>query len=186
MEKMRIGKKFVSAPPIESTADVAYVPYRRPQVVNTAQAVAPLVTAIGRYDARRRMIEEKGGTPADLDTVTAALNAKIILIGPYSRHEVSLVNQVDLKLALRDIHLDLHLDVRLHHTHMPVYYLCRTHGDLWVDYRLVVEDYYLSESYPLSDPRFARLMQSGHEAYYLRLSPWRDIVADVVDGGASS
>jgi len=45
---------------------------------------------------------------------------------------------------------------------------------LLVEYGLIVEDLYASPGYPFHDERLVKLMQAGHEVYYLRLSQMRD------------
>jgi hypothetical protein len=107
-----------------------------------------------------------------------ALNRRIMCRSPYGESYACLSNQSALRAMLLDVGgARLHLQVRLLDTRMPVYYLGRLHRDYWAEYGLIVEDLYLSPGYPLTDDRFAKLMDAGHETFFLRLSPFRQGVS---------
>jgi len=163
--------------------------YDRQYALRSQEARAsldPLIRQIQTYDFLRRKLETEGGHLADLNAITRVLTETFCLKGFYKTHEVALVHHGGLRAALLSLgDYDLHLDVRQLETHMPVYYLCRVRRDYWSEYSMVVEDVYLSPGYPLIDARFVRLMSQGREAYYLRLSQFRDAVAAMAsEGGA--
>ena len=91
--------------------------------------------------------------------------------------EVALTDPGKVRSALRDIDYGLHLQVRELSSGMPCYYLCRIKSIYFSDYNsLVIEDLYQSPGYPMPDKRFVRLMRSGKEKSFLRLSPFRAII----------
>ena len=75
---------------------------------------------------------------------------------------------------------DLHMNIRMLDTGMPVYYICRVERDYWMEYSLIVEDLYRSPSYTWQDDRFAKLMYMGHEIYFLRLSLFRKSLTELL------
>ena len=157
--------------------------WRGGRTVNVRAAIEPLLARLREYDGNRRKLEKEGGVIAEINRITELLTQTFPLSGRYRDHTVSLVNPPSLRSALIDIgNDDLHLDVRQLSTRMPVYYLCRIRWDYWSAYSLVVEDVYRSPGYPILDERFVRLMDAGHETYYLRLSPFRAPVAGLAGG----
>jgi len=147
--------------------------------IDLTEALAPLIERIMEYDQMRVRLEEDGGKVDDLQKITDSLNLPLCLGSNLRSHTISLSDRTDLKRALQDLSWDLHFDVRQTHAQMPVYYLCRTRRDYWSEHSLIVEDLYLSPGYPLQDERFARLMDLGHEYYYLRLSPFRSSIENL-------
>jgi hypothetical protein len=149
--------------------------------VDIHQALQPLLKHLHHYDAKRLKLEQEGGRLADLNKIAAILSQKIILKGRFREGKVALTDQAALRLMLSDIgNCDLHLSVRQLSTRLPVYYLCRIRRDFWSEYSLIVEDIYRSPGYPITDDRFVKLMYIGHETYHLRLSQFRDRVAQMV------
>jgi hypothetical protein len=140
----------------------------------TFTAIRELVVHIEAYDKLRLQIQDNGGTLKDLQRISDHLNQSVCLASPYGSLAVALVDQEELKSALKKVDWNLHLDVRQNHLGMPLYYLCRTHDDIFGRYRLIVEDYVKSADYIFDDARFVKLMLLGHEVYYLRLSQFRD------------
>jgi len=148
-----------------------------PPSVEIHEALAPLITQLREYDILRLKLEVEGGSVRELlNPIAGALANPLRLVGRYEEKVVQLKNQSALREMVKDIDYDLHLDIRLRSTRipMPVYYLCRIHRDYWREYSLIVEDLYMSPGYPLTDPRFVRFMSEGHEVYFLRLSQFRD------------
>jgi hypothetical protein len=140
-------------------------------------AIQPLLHHLETYDRWRLALTQEGGSLADLQRITSHLQTPVQIRGGFADGSAKLTEQGMLQRLLRDVHDGLRLDVRQRPSGMPVYYVCRVQSDYWSDTRLIVEDYYLSAGYPLADERFARLMQSGHEVFFLRLSPFRQAVA---------
>ncbi len=146
--------------------------------------LAPLVAHLREYDSMRQRLEKEGGCVADLGRVAELLGQKVALPCSGRVRDVTLADRPGLRQALIDIGgYDLQLDVRVRDSRMPVYYLCRIRRDYWADYSLVVEDLHRSPGYPVTDERFARLMSDGHEAYYLRLSPFREGIKTLLRAG---
>jgi hypothetical protein len=77
----------------------------------------------------------------------------------------------------------VHLEVRSLHHGFPVYYCCRTRHDIYAEYGLIVEDLYMSPSYPQEDERFVQLRIHGREEHWLRLSHFREPVAEMLENG---
>lgn len=145
--------------------------------VDGRKAAAPLLDHLRAYDALRLGLEREGGGLRDLARITEHLVRPITIPGNYGDTQVALTDQSGLRAALLNVgECDLHLDVRQLPTGMPVYYLCRIRRDYWSEYSLIVEDLYRSEGYPMADERFVRLMEAGHEVYYLRLAQLREPV----------
>lgn len=133
----------------------------------------PLLDLLQIYDRQREQLEYRGGNVHDLQRISVILNKKITLQGPYQDYSVHLSNPTHLNQVLKCLNYQLHLDIRQRQSGMPVYYLNRTYRDYWGEYSLIVEDLYQSESYPFSDSRFVRLMDFGHEVFFLRLAHFR-------------
>jgi hypothetical protein len=149
--------------------------YAPPPAVDMPAAMAPLLKQLAAYDRLRLQLEQAGGVIADLEELTAIVRQKIPIQGAYTNYPVALVAQHALRQALQSVGQgDLHLQVRLLPSRMPVFYLSRSHRDYWGDYSLIVEDLYLSPGYPLVDDRFVKLLLYGRETYCLRLSPYRE------------
>ena len=146
----------------------------QPQEVR--DAIAPLLHHLETYDRWRLALAQEGGSLADLQRITSHLQTPVQIRGGFADGPAKLTEQVKLQSLLRDVHNGLRIDVRQRMSGMPVYYVCRVQSDYWSDTRLIVEDYYLSAGYPLADERFARLMQSGHEVFFLRVSTFRQAV----------
>jgi hypothetical protein len=137
-------------------------------------AMTPLIDRIRDYDKLRVRLEKKGGRLFDLPMITSLLTAPVSVETRFETYKVALVNQNTLKQALRDIHWDIRICVRQLPTQMPIYYICRIRQDYWSEYSLIVEDYYRSPGFSFGDERFVKMMQGGHENYFLRLAAFRD------------
>jgi hypothetical protein len=141
--------------------------------VDIDEAVAPLLQQLRHYDRIRGRLEHTGGHISLLGHAARSLSEEFTLSTRWGEETVSLSSGRKLRTALRAIDHDLHLSVRRLETGMPVFYLCRLRQDYWAEYSLVVEDIYLSPGYTFVDERFVKLLDAGHERYYLRLSPFR-------------
>lgn len=147
----------------------------RRRAADVGQAIQPLVERIREYDSIRLKLEREGGYISDFSRVTQLLSQPFMIKGINRNCPAALTDQNSLRTALYEAGGDdYHLDVRQLSTRMPVYYLCRIRRDYWSEYSLIVEDVYQSTGYPMVDDRFVRLMDGGHEAYYLRLSQFRE------------
>lgn len=139
-----------------------------------------LIRHIRQYDLRRVELEQRGGSLADVQQITALLNQSVRIEGYYSPKTAIMSQPQTVREALRSVHGGLHLEVRQLETYMPVYYICRTRSDYWSEYSLIVEDIYKSPGYPMVDDRFVKIMRSGHEVYYLRLSQFRNSMGELL------
>ncbi len=148
---------------------------RRP-AVDRRKALAPVMDQLRRLDVQRLKLEREGGTVKDLTVLTRILSEPLRVEGHYGPVTCSLRDPRALRTALLEVDYDLHHDVRQLPDLLPAYYVCRTRRDYWGEYSLVVEDFHLSPGYPLLDERFVRLMDVGHEVYFLRLAHLRDAV----------
>ncbi|MBN1567790.1 MAG: hypothetical protein JXA73_08070 [Acidobacteria bacterium] len=147
------------------------------------QKLEPLLAGMCSYDASRNKLEKCGGSIDDLKRITAILTEKHVIQGDYSKHTVALCDPAGINSALMDTEYgSLHFDVRMLQNGMPAFYLCRRRYDYWAEYSLVVEDIYASPGYGFSDERFIKLMNFGHEAYFLRLSQFRKGIMDHMQG----
>lgn len=143
------------------------------------EATQPLIDQVRRYDNARLLLENVGGETADLVAITEILDKTFGLRGrTYNSSIVKLSEPETARTGLADIDYDLNMDVRLaDDTMMPLYYICRVRNDYWREYSLIVEDLYVSPGYDLLDARFAKLMRSGRDLYFIRLSQFRDEAA---------
>ena len=149
--------------------------------VELRKALEPLIIQIKRYDSLRQKLNYDGGRVSDFSKIAEILSRKITFKGSYPSHEIALTDRSALRTMLNDVgYGSLHLDVRLLESQWPVYYLCRIRRDYWSAYSLIVEDIYMSPNYPMTDERFVKLMDVGHEMYYLRLSHFREGVAKML------
>ncbi|MFQ5650714.1 MAG: hypothetical protein ACE5IY_12295 [bacterium] len=150
-----------------------------PQVTETL--LQPLLQQLRLYDELRLRLARQGGPISQVARMTALLKEEFTLESRFGKQKVSLADQMQLRSTLGDLgRSDLKFEVRMLDYGMPVYYLCRVQSDCWADYSLIVQDYYMSPGYPLLDERFAKLMSWGHEAYTIRLSPFRDGTAGLL------
>jgi hypothetical protein len=160
-----------------STADSYYILSDR--AIDYRQRLQPLLRRLRQYDLQRVKLESAGGALGDFDHLTKTLNSTFTLKGRYRDYKVSLAEQDELAHALNQIgNFDLHMNIRMLDTGMPVYYICRVERDYWMEYSLIVEDLYRSPSYNWQDERFAKLMYMGHEYYFLRLSLFRNRLSE--------
>jgi hypothetical protein len=137
-------------------------------------SIEPLIRHLRHYDRQRLKLQTEGGDVRDLIRLTETLTREIpIYVHGYHTTTVSLSKPRGIARALREIHFDLCFDVCLLGNEMPAYYICRTYGDHWSLYSLIVQDLYKSPGYPKAD-RFVKLMRCGHEEYFLRLSSFRN------------
>ena len=150
---------------------------RRRFEIDLHEAVDPLIRQIRAYDEYRQNFEKQGGAIKDLATLSIILSKEMCLEGCYGQTKVALTDPGAVRSALYDIDYGLHLQVRELRSGMPCYYLCRTKDIYFSDYNsLVIEDLYCSPGYPMPDKRFVRLMKTGKEKSFLRLSPFRKII----------
>jgi hypothetical protein len=150
------------------------------------QTLEPLIAQLRRYDSLRQELEENGGTFGTLALMMEILNQKFMVEGYNQKHILALTNQAGLHAALAAIgRYDLHLDIRQLSNGMPVYYLCRKWNDYRSEYNLIAEDLYRSPGYGFDDERFVKLMNYGHEAYFLRLSQFREGIQALMQNSSS-
>lgn len=145
------------------------------RIARIRTSVEPLVAHLSAYDEMRKTYEDRGLSLEALPHVSRHLQQQVVMPGRYrGKISASLHDPKSLRQALDEIgDWDLHLAIRRRESKMPVYYLCRTYSDYWTDYRLIIEDLYLSPDYPLHDSRFVKLMHQSREKYHLRLAPFR-------------
>ncbi len=133
-----------------------------------------LVKQLARYDQLRMQVEERGGKLNLLVEIINALNESFFIQGLNHSHKVALTDQESLRSMLLDLgEFDCCLQVRKLNTGMPAYFLCHVDMDSRSTYSLILEDLYRSFEYPFFDKRFVKIMQQGHEVYFLRLSMFR-------------
>ena len=137
-------------------------------------AVSPLIQQLEKYETRRISLESREVTPIMMVAMTEILKHKVAIEGRYNAHQVALNDQASVRGLLRDLgDYECRFEIRTAASGLPLYYLPR----IWPDYRsvysLVLEDLYQSAGYPVGDERFVKIMWSGHEVYFLRLSQFR-------------
>ncbi len=165
-----------------SDDDDYYYHYNRPMPPSLIRKnIGPLIQHLKGYDDYRTKLLYEGWTLEDLVNITRHLASSFNLNTLHRNSKVSLSEQLKLISAVRDIDYDLHLDIRLSDNRMPLYYLCRVRGDHWGEYSLIVEDLYMSPGYPVTDERFIKLMHSGHDVYFLRMSQLRAKTAKMLN-----
>ena len=157
-----------------------YSTYSMKKVRRTLQ---PLFERLEAYDDARLVLEREGGQVDDLRKVTALLTEPMRIRAGYRPKKVVLAQPESVKEVVRSLgRYDIRWQVRTRPSGMPVYYVCRVRTDYWTDYKLVVEDLYVSPGYPMGDGRFIQLMHMGHEQYHLRMSPFRELATELVGG----
>lgn len=152
------------------------------RIADARAALATLLIRLQDYDLLRRKLERDGGRVNDLAQIANLLTRKIELKGPYGTGEASLAEPSAMRALIADVAgYDVRFQVRRRdHGRLPLYYVCRTRQDYWSEHSLIVEDLHKSPGYPMPDQRFVRLMAGGHESYFLRLSPFRSAVEEML------
>lgn len=137
--------------------------------------LAPIVRQLTLYDDARIRLETRGGNSGLLSRIMDLLKEGVLIPGRREDFKLSLTDQAGIRRLFQYEFYphDIRLEVRRRPTGMPVYYLARVHLDYRSEYSLVIEDLFRSPDYPVTDERFAKLMRSGHEVYFLRLSQFR-------------
>jgi hypothetical protein len=156
--------------------------YYGPKDIDVKTVLAPLINQIRKVDKIRLMLEQKGGKFSDLRFMTSLLKEEFTIEGHFDKHKVSLTNHTALNHLISDISHNLHLQIRRLPTNgLPVFHIVRTRNDYWSEYSIVLEDIYRSDGYIIPDERFVKLMHyTGHEVYYLRMSPFFNKTQEVV------
>lgn len=151
-----------------------------PSSIGINKPLGPLICQIRKYDDLRLKLEQKGGHTNDLNRITEILSETFFVRdNRYNTYKVTLMEHASIYNMLNDIgKFSIRFNIRQLDTGMPVYYICRTHKDYWAEYNLIVQDIYKSPGYPMHDERFVKLMYAGHEVYYLRLSHFREAMAN--------
>ena len=152
--------------------------YYAPPLSEVREALQPLIERLRAYDTLRVRLEREGGDLADLQRLTMRLADPILLRGREESHEVRLAGAEALRQTLNLIGArNVYFAVRVLPSSLPAYYVVRVKHGYWSEYSLLVEDLYRSPDYPHPDERFVKLMDFGHETYFLRLSQFREGVA---------
>jgi hypothetical protein len=137
--------------------------------------LAPLIERLQEYDSLRARLEREGGKVSDADRLTKLLCQPVRLASSSGMAGVSLIKPERFNDALRAVGArKVYLSVRVRPSGFPSYYLVRAKHGYWSEYSLLVEDLYQSPDYPSPDERFVKLMDLGHETYFLRLSQFRE------------
>lgn len=146
-------------------------------------AVSVLVRQLARYDEARFRLENEGGSASLLMKTMKLLKEELLIQGRHETHKIALTDQLGLRRLLHHEFwpYECRLEVRKRPTGMPVYYLARVWSDYRSEYSLVMEDLFRSAEYPMGDKRFVKLMRSGHEVYFLRLSQFRQSMLKGLD-----
>lgn len=144
------------------------------------EAVKPLLKHLTRYDAARCGFERGGGRLTALAGISALLEAEI----DFGDRKGALADPAKLKHILGDLpgSTRIHLQVRRSNGGFPLYYLCRKATSWDTMYSLIVEDFFISQGFPMPDERFCCLMSQGSERNYLRLGPMRKPLQTVFPG----
>ena len=148
-----------------------------------SRSLAPLISHLRKYDRLRARYENQGVQMRGVEEITAHLLKSIKLKTPRGPEvSLSLADQRSMRYAISDVgDYNLRISVRNAKSRMPTYYLCRTRSSYWTDYKLILEDLYMSPDYPILDERFVKLMRNGHEEFHLRLSHLRDGVGRMAE-----
>jgi len=147
----------------------------RPSPVAVRRAADPLVRLLEQYDRQRAELETSGGDAGAVARMADVLTRPRNVRTPEGPMRLTLGQASSVEGFLRRIGGGgaLRWQVRRLDSGLPAFHLCRITGDPWDEYRFVVEDLYCSPRYPRDDPRFIRLMDRGHETWFLHLSPYR-------------
>ncbi|MDP8210985.1 MAG: hypothetical protein RAO94_12950 [Candidatus Stygibacter australis] len=154
----------------ENDIDDGYFYHGDPKIAKECLSV--LINQLLKYEEVRSKLENQDGKIEDLTLINSILTEKITFRPRYHTYNVSLIDQDSIRqlmFALDNYHLDVR---RLEHG-LPVYYICRKKHNYRGNYDMIVEDIYRSRGYDFEDNRFVKLMSSGKEVYFLRLSHLR-------------
>jgi hypothetical protein len=176
MKSTTLNKTGTAAGQSDDKRDFNYLEsYGRKATEERQRLLSPLLNILSKYDDRRIKLELYGGKTHDLIDLTQIIRRPVKIHDSFNTYEFSLADPAGIKYFLNcNCGFDFHLDIRMLDTGMPVYYLSRVKKDYWSEYSLIIEDIYISPGYTFIDNRFAKLMSSGHESYFLRISTLRE------------
>lgn len=141
--------------------------------IDIVLTIYPLLQQLQRVDRIRLTLEESGGSRKEMEELTAALTEEATLVNSYGSGESCLKDPANIQQTLRRLGcVNVHFEVRRLHNGMPAYFLCRIKNDHWGTTPLIIENYYCSPGFPISDKRFMRLLRNGKERFYLNLGPY--------------
>jgi hypothetical protein len=150
------------------------------EIQDFKSALPDIIDILRRCDQIRCQLERRGGTATDLMLLGHLLDQKVSFQANGRLIQGPLYGPGGLEALFRVHFPEMFFTIVRLKNRLPAFYLCRTHADSWAEYRLVVEEYYISPGYLMIDQRFVRLMQcDGHESYFLRLAPFRAKVLDM-------
>ena len=175
MKSTTLNKTGATAIQPDEKKDFNLEGFRQKGMEERHRLLGPLLNILSKYDDRRIMLELYGGRTQDLIDLTNIIRRPVKIHDSFNTHQFSLSDPASIKYFLNcTCGFDFHLDIRMLDTGMPVYYLSRVKRDYWSEYSLIIEDIYISPGYSFIDKRFAKLMSSGHESYFLRISTLRE------------
>jgi hypothetical protein len=145
-------------------------------------ALQPLLAAVRELDCIRSMLEEHGGRHAHLEQITRLLRKPIALSFAGRDGRGCLAARQELTNLLNTIFRgSVHMDVRNARTaFIPMYYICRTAFSAGISPSPVLEDIYMSPSFPFEDDRYFHDGVLGGRHAHLRMSPFRESVRNIV------
>jgi hypothetical protein len=150
--------------------------YKKPSYEETEKMIRPLVDHLGRVDACRLDLFQNTVSISKLQNYNDLLLEPVRIGRNYSGHEIKLPDQdIERKLAHEGF-WDFKLSVRKGRMDFPKYYLCEYREFFGRNYGIVLTDYYKSQDYQFTDPRFARMVYYGHESNFIRMSSFRSDV----------
>ncbi len=147
-----------------------------------ARALQPLLDTVRELDGIRGELEQLGGRHAHLEQITRLLRRPIALSHGGRDGKGCLADRQQLTGLLRHItHGAVHMEVRNARTvFIPMYHICRTGASPLISPCPVVEDIYLSPSFPREDDRYFHDGTLGARRAHIRMAPFRSSVQEIL------
>jgi hypothetical protein len=156
---------------------------------DAVEATKPLTARFAEIDALLHAMNNEAATRAQrvrqIDSLADLLSAPVQLCAPETGRSgpcLRLSDPGSVTSALRAVAPDLHLNIRTDpHSGIPAFLLFRVaRSNYYEDYATLLEDLYRSPQFAIDDPRFVIARVYGRERWYLRLSPYRDAVGELL------
>ena len=151
--------------------------FTRKTIEEKREFLTPFIEHLKKADEIIHCVLYEKASLRALSELSALLKEEKSFDTEFYTRKFSLAEHKKIEEALFSTGLyDTSFDIRRTTMKMPAWYLCEAKTSYYGNYGIIIADYYRSENYKNDDPRFVRLMNHGHEVYFIRMSPFRDDV----------
>ncbi len=154
----------------------------RPSYKERSEMLMPLIDHLTLVDAARMDLFQNSISLSKLHHYIDLLRQPIEIGKRYRGQTFSLAERNLERILFHENLWDIKLNVRKGYMGFPRYYLCEYRELYGRNYGIILADYYQSNDYELTDPRFSRILFYGHETNFIRMSPFREKVTEFITG----